>query len=143
MKDPEINGERSKTARREYRKRAPYILANRRDLDEARAKGCNRCGYKGPAITFLTLVLGIRRPSGTTEVSRKAFLKALRGSEAVCMNCATEARGHKGGHAKKRVCVSTPSTSKTERALAKAGLVSEVPLLPRQSDVETQSHTVS
>ena len=125
MITPDIKKGQSKTARRAYRQNAPFVIANRKDLDEARAKGCSRCGYRGMAITFLPWYKGCRRPTTCTTVSRATFLKSLAGCERVCLNCAAESRGHVGRKPKRRVCLQVSDTSKTQRALERSGLVSE------------------
>lgn len=118
MKDPEIQRLHTKTYRREYRKRAPFLIANRLDLIKDKEKGCTCCGYKGPAIMYMATPDAPRSPCTLTTVSRTSFLKALDGSKRVCYNCYIEQRGTGGRPRKQRVLVRGTITSSLQAALA-------------------------
>jgi len=118
MKTPDIAVRNTKTSRRAYRDRAPFIIANRLDLILAREKGCTLCGYKGKAITFVATEAAPRSPATLTTVSRTSFLKALAGSKMMCYNCAVEGRGDGGRPRKRCVSVCRIDTSSLQAALA-------------------------
>ena len=99
--------------KRKGAKTRPFVERNKEALRQRKhEKGCDRCGYKGPAVYFFQPD-GQRSCAQDVYVSERIFLTKLKQARALCFNCHCEESPPKFVTKKScKVVHSTPSLAK-------------------------------